>query len=68
MKKKYKVWLHLEEIKISEADGAEYDYKSLDEEILPLPAGEFLDKEQAIKHMEHIWDYYSGRYYETEKI
>lgn len=53
--KKYKVWLHLEEI-FMDKNGKEKNYRSLDDEFLPLPAGEFTSREEAIKHMQNLSD------------
>lgn len=49
MAKKYKVWLHLEEI------DEEHDvYKTLDDEVLPLPVSIETTKEAAISIMEQL--------------
>lgn len=59
-KKYYKVWLHLEEITIDE-EGKDADYKSLDDEILPLGFGKFKTKKRAIEIMEQNHDFWDER-------
>jgi hypothetical protein len=51
--KKYKVWLHLEEIIIDE-DGQEQDYISADEIVLPLPVGVYETWQEAETFMEQL--------------
>lgn len=42
-KKHYKLWLHVEEISINHA-GEEVDYKSIDDEFMPIPMGRYTSK------------------------
>jgi hypothetical protein len=65
-KKKYKVWLHLEEI-ILDKKGGEVDYISLDDVYLPVEAGETNNMEEAISLMELIHErYYQNSFYGEE--
>jgi SepF-like predicted cell division protein (DUF552 family) len=55
--KKYKVWLHLEEITLDE-DGEEEEYMSMDEEVLPLPVAEVDTQEDAERFMNELYNAY----------
>lgn len=52
---RYKVWVHLEEI-ATDAEGNDLSYESLDEDILPMPLGNFSCKDNAIGFMNDLYD------------
>jgi len=60
MKKKYKIWMHLEEITEDE-NGNDVEYKSIDDEVLPLPLEVVSDIEDAIRTMNNLHNQYYNR-------
>lgn len=57
MSKIYKIWLHLEEIS-KDDNGAEEEYRDMDEEILPLPIATADTLEDAERIMNELHDKY----------
>lgn len=60
MKKKYKIWMHLEEITLDE-NSNDVDYKSLDDEELPLPLEIHDNREEAVRIMNQFHKIYCNK-------